>query len=57
MSDPLIIQCAVTGSADPHPQRRPNLPITSEQIVGEHSPPGAPAQRSFIFTRVRRMAR
>jgi 3-keto-5-aminohexanoate cleavage enzyme len=35
MSDPLIIQCAVTGSADPHPQRRPNLPITSEQIVGE----------------------
>ncbi|MEA2192329.1 MAG: hypothetical protein QOI73_2450 [Solirubrobacteraceae bacterium] len=33
MSDPLIIQCAVTGSADPDPQRRPNLPVTAEQIM------------------------
>lgn len=31
--DPLIIQCAVTGSADPDPDRRPNLPTTSQQIV------------------------
>jgi uncharacterized protein (DUF849 family) len=33
VSDPLIIQCAVTGSADPDPQRRPNLPVTAEQIM------------------------
>jgi 3-keto-5-aminohexanoate cleavage enzyme len=35
MSDPLIIQCAVTGSADADPKRRPNLPVTPEQIVRE----------------------
>jgi 3-keto-5-aminohexanoate cleavage enzyme len=35
MSDPLIIQCAVTGSADADPKRRPNLPVTPEQIVKE----------------------
>jgi 3-keto-5-aminohexanoate cleavage enzyme len=35
VSDPLIIQCAVTGSADPDPQRRPNLPVTGEQIIEE----------------------
>jgi 3-keto-5-aminohexanoate cleavage enzyme len=35
MNDPLIIQCAVTGSADPDPPRRPNLPVTSEQIIEE----------------------
>jgi 3-keto-5-aminohexanoate cleavage enzyme len=33
--DPLIIQCAVTGSADPDPERRPNLPIKPAQIVDE----------------------
>ena len=31
--DPLVIQCAVTGSADADPERRPNLPSTPEQIV------------------------
>ena len=35
MGDPLVIQCAVTGSADPDPERRPNLPVTPEQIVEE----------------------
>jgi uncharacterized protein (DUF849 family) len=35
MSDPLIIQCAVTASADRDPHRRPNLPVTSEQIIGD----------------------
>jgi hypothetical protein len=35
VSDPLIVQCAVTGSADPDPQRRPNLPVTGEQIIEE----------------------
>lgn len=33
--DPLIIQCAVTGSADPDPQRRPNLPVAPEAIIDE----------------------
>ena len=33
--DPLIIQCAVTGSADPDAQRRPNLPVTPQQIIDE----------------------
>ena len=33
--DPLIIQCAITGSADPDPERRPNLPVTPGQIVDE----------------------
>jgi 3-keto-5-aminohexanoate cleavage enzyme len=33
--EPLIIQCAVTGSQDPDPHRRPNLPITTDQIVAE----------------------
>lgn len=32
---PLIIQCAVTGSADPDPERRPNLPTTPDRIVEE----------------------
>jgi 3-keto-5-aminohexanoate cleavage enzyme len=31
--DPLVIQCAVTGSADPDPEKRPNLPVTPEEIV------------------------
>ncbi|MEA2297428.1 MAG: 3-keto-5-aminohexanoate cleavage enzyme [Solirubrobacteraceae bacterium] len=35
MPTPLIIQCAVTGSADPDPHRRPNLPVTAEAIVAE----------------------
>jgi len=35
MADPLIIQCAITGSIDPDPERRPNLPATPEAIVAE----------------------
>ncbi len=35
MSEPLIIQCAVTGSQDPDRERRPNLPVTTEQILSE----------------------
>jgi 3-keto-5-aminohexanoate cleavage enzyme len=30
---PLVIQCAVTGSADADPERRPNLPATPAQII------------------------
>jgi 3-keto-5-aminohexanoate cleavage enzyme len=33
MTAPLVIQCAVTGSADPDRERRPNLPSTPEEIV------------------------
>jgi 3-keto-5-aminohexanoate cleavage enzyme len=33
--DPLVVQCAVTGSQDPDPERRPNLPVTTEAIVAE----------------------
>ncbi|MEA2449602.1 MAG: 3-keto-5-aminohexanoate cleavage enzyme [Thermoleophilaceae bacterium] len=33
MADPLVIQCAVTGSADPDPEKRPNLPVTPGEIV------------------------
>jgi 3-keto-5-aminohexanoate cleavage enzyme len=33
MTSPLVIQCAVTGSADPDPEKRPNLPATPEQII------------------------
>jgi len=32
---PLVIQCAITGSTDPDPVKRPNLPTTPEQIVAE----------------------
>lgn len=32
-ASPLIIQCAVTGSSPPDPQRRPNVPLTTEAIV------------------------
>lgn len=32
---PVIIQCAVTGSADPDAERRPNLPVTHEAILRE----------------------
>jgi uncharacterized protein (DUF849 family) len=32
---PLVIQCAITGSIDPDPERRPNLPATPEAIVAE----------------------
>ena len=35
MPAPLVIQCAITGSIDPDPQRRPNLPATPEAIVAE----------------------
>ena len=31
--DPLVIQCAVTGSQDPDPDKRPNLPSTPDAIV------------------------
>src|SRR3954447_10167237 len=30
---PVVIQCAVTGSADPDPERSPNLPLTPGAIV------------------------
>jgi 3-keto-5-aminohexanoate cleavage enzyme len=33
--DPLIIQCAITGSAAPDGDRRPNLPVTPEQVIEE----------------------
>jgi 3-keto-5-aminohexanoate cleavage enzyme len=33
VSSPLVIQCAVTGSADADPERRPNLPSSPEQII------------------------
>jgi 3-keto-5-aminohexanoate cleavage enzyme len=33
MTSPLVIQCAVTGSADPDAEKRPNLPATPEQII------------------------
>jgi 3-keto-5-aminohexanoate cleavage enzyme len=32
---PLIVQCAVTGSADPDPEGKPNLPLTVDAIVAE----------------------
>lgn len=35
MTTPLVIQCAVTGSVDPDPERRPNLPVTPAAIVDE----------------------
>jgi 3-keto-5-aminohexanoate cleavage enzyme len=35
MSAPLVIQCAITGSIDPDPESRPNLPATPEAIVAE----------------------
>ncbi|HEV2774473.1 MAG TPA: 3-keto-5-aminohexanoate cleavage protein [Solirubrobacteraceae bacterium] len=33
MADPLVIQCAITGSIDADPERRPNLPATPQAIV------------------------
>ena len=33
MTDPLVIQCAVTGSADADAGRRPNLPSSPDEIV------------------------
>lgn len=33
LGDPVVIQCAVTGSADADPERRPNLPSTPDEIV------------------------
>ncbi len=33
MPDPVVIQCAVTGSQPPDPERRPNLPITPDEIA------------------------
>jgi 3-keto-5-aminohexanoate cleavage enzyme len=32
---PVVIQCALTGSADPDPERRPNLPLSTAQIANE----------------------
>jgi 3-keto-5-aminohexanoate cleavage enzyme len=32
---PVVIQCAVTGSADPDPERRPNVPLTTAAIADE----------------------
>jgi 3-keto-5-aminohexanoate cleavage enzyme len=32
---PVVIQCAVTGSSDPDPERRPNVPLTTEAIAAE----------------------
>src|SRR3954451_22215420 len=33
MADPVVIQCAITGSQPPNPEKTPNLPITREAIV------------------------
>jgi 3-keto-5-aminohexanoate cleavage enzyme len=35
MADPVVIQCAVTGSQEPDPERRPNLPVTPDAIADE----------------------
>lgn len=35
MAAPLVIQCAITGSIDPDPVRRPNLPATPAAIVAD----------------------
>jgi 3-keto-5-aminohexanoate cleavage enzyme len=35
MSDPVVIQCAITGSTTPDPERAPNLPLTPDAIVAE----------------------
>ena len=32
---PVVIQCAVTGSLDPDPERRPNLPVSPQAIIDE----------------------
>jgi 3-keto-5-aminohexanoate cleavage enzyme len=32
-STPLVIQCAVTGSSEPDPERRPNVPLDAAAIV------------------------
>ena len=33
MADPVVIQCAVTGSQPPDPERHPNLPLTADAIA------------------------
>src|SRR3954452_9188366 len=33
--DPVVIQCAVTGSQPPDPENRPNLPITPDRVADE----------------------
>src|SRR5215213_6579894 len=33
VAEPVVIQCAVTGSADADPEKAPNLPATPEAIV------------------------
>jgi 3-keto-5-aminohexanoate cleavage enzyme len=34
-AQPVVIQCAVTGSQDPDPVRRPTVPVTRDAIVAE----------------------
>src|SRR4051794_2894023 len=33
MADPVVIQCAVTGSQPPDRDRHPNLPLTPDEIA------------------------
>lgn len=35
MSPPVVVQCAVTGSQPPDPERAPNLPVSTDAIVEE----------------------
>jgi 3-keto-5-aminohexanoate cleavage enzyme len=35
VADPVVIQCAVTGSTAPDPERAPNLPLTADAIVAD----------------------
>jgi len=35
MSTPLVVQCAITGSTSPDPERAPNLPLTPDAIVDD----------------------
>ena len=35
MADPVVIQCAVTGSQTPDPEARSNLPLTPREIIDE----------------------
>jgi 3-keto-5-aminohexanoate cleavage enzyme len=35
VTEPVVIQCAITGSTAPDPERNPNLPLTQDAIVDE----------------------
>jgi 3-keto-5-aminohexanoate cleavage enzyme len=35
MPYPVVVQCAITGSAEPDRERRPNVPLTPDEIVQE----------------------